>query len=224
MSNIEGIKLNGTVLEIKTGSNVDIHIEDDTLVINTDGTSSGGSSGISGSTSKEYACSGVPVHLGDNLIQHLCGVEITDTEIINEIQKVINTEKIVQVYYGGGYDISKSSYLFTSAINFFMMDIITTGTLALSGPGVAIMCINNKYYYCDTDFWNLNDGVPISKTINLTFKFMDISGEVSSGNGVGTVDTSMSDSSTNPVQNKVIKAYVDTAIASAIGSKLEGEY
>lgn len=182
------MQYNGTeFVEVATGggSNVDIHIEDDTLVINTDGTSSGSGGGGSGSTSKKYTFSGVPVHLGDDLISHLCGVEITDTEIINELQKVINNEKIVQVYYGGGYDISKSSYLFTSAINFFAMDIITTGILPSSGPGVAIIYANNQCYYCDTDFWNLNDGVPISKTINLTFKFMDISGEASSGSGSG---------------------------------------
>lgn len=32
-----------------------------------------------------------------------------------------------------------------------------------------------------------------------------------------TVDTTMSDTSTNPVQNKVIKGYVDTAIGSVVG-------
>lgn len=39
-----------------------------------------------------------------------------------------------------------------------------------------------------------------------------------------SVDTAMSDDSTNPVQNKVIKEYVDNAIVSAISAKLMEEY
>ena len=34
----------------------------------------------------------------------------------------------------------------------------------------------------------------------------------------GTIDGEMSDTSTNTVQNRVIKAYVDSAIAAAIAS------
>lgn len=145
--------------------------------------------GGSGSTPKKYEFSGVPVYMGDDLIPHLCGIEITDTEILNELQKVINNEKIVQVYYGGGYDVSKSSYLFTSAINFFTMDIITTGGLPSSGHGVAIIYANNKCYYCDTDFWDSNDSVAISKTIDLTFKFIEL------GNSSGGGNTSNSEGS-----------------------------
>ena len=39
------ITIDGVDYDLGGGSNVDIHIEDDTIVINTDGTSSGGSSG-----------------------------------------------------------------------------------------------------------------------------------------------------------------------------------
>lgn len=38
-----------------------------------------------------------------------------------------------------------------------------------------------------------------------------------------TVDTEMSDSSTNPVQNKVIKSYVDTAVAGVIGIHFDAD-
>jgi len=40
------------------------------------------------------------------------------------------------------------------------------------------------------------------------------------GGGGGDIDTEMSDVSTNAVQNKVIKEYVDTSIASAINSSI----
>ena len=36
-----------------------------------------------------------------------------------------------------------------------------------------------------------------------------------------TIDTEMSDSSTNPVQNRVIKSYVDDAVASVVGIEFE---
>lgn len=39
-----------------------------------------------------------------------------------------------------------------------------------------------------------------------------------------TADTEMSDTSTNPVQNKVIKAYVDSAIEAAIGAAISASY
>lgn len=38
-----------------------------------------------------------------------------------------------------------------------------------------------------------------------------------------TVDDAMSDSSTNPVQNKVIKSYVDTAVGAVIGIKFDAD-
>ena len=38
-----------------------------------------------------------------------------------------------------------------------------------------------------------------------------------------TVDTAMSDSSTNAVQNKVIKSYVDTAVGAVIGIKFDAD-
>lgn len=42
-----------------------------------------------------------------------------------------------------------------------------------------------------------------------------VDSKVASGGGGVTVDTAMSDTSTNPVQNKVIKQYVDDKVASA---------
>ena len=41
---------------------------------------------------------------------------------------------------------------------------------------------------------------------------------------VTTFDNSMSDSSTNGVQNKVVKSYVDTSIQQAILDSWEGSY
>lgn len=45
-----------------------------------------------------------------------------------------------------------------------------------------------------------------------------------SGSGSGTVDSIMSDFSTNAVQNKIIKNYVDTSIRNAIQSTWEASY
>lgn len=38
-----------------------------------------------------------------------------------------------------------------------------------------------------------------------------------------TIDSAMSDSSTNPVQNKVIKSYVDTAVGSIVGISFDAD-
>lgn len=47
---------------------------------------------------------------------------------------------------------------------------------------------------------------------------------VSGGSGNGIVDTEMSDESTNPVQNKVVKKYIDDKFTTEISNALEGEY
>ena len=39
-----------------------------------------------------------------------------------------------------------------------------------------------------------------------------------------TVDTELSDTSENPVQNKAIKAYIDAKIAEAISGAIGGSY
>lgn len=47
---------------------------------------------------------------------------------------------------------------------------------------------------------------------------------ISGGSGSGIVDNAMSDESTNPVQNKVVKKYIDDKITTAISNALEGDY
>ena len=47
---------------------------------------------------------------------------------------------------------------------------------------------------------------------------------VSGGSGNGIADTEMSDESTNPVQNKVVKKYIDDKFTTEISNALEGEY
>lgn len=49
---------------------------------------------------------------------------------------------------------------------------------------------------------------------------MGLSNSVLINEGSDTIDIEMSDSSTNAVQNKVIKAYIDTAIDETIGEAL----
>lgn len=44
------------------------------------------------------------------------------------------------------------------------------------------------------------------------------------GGEASTIDTEMSDTSTNAVQNKVIKAYVDEQIKNSIAQALQGDY
>jgi hypothetical protein len=95
MSKIDGIKLNGNVLEIETGSNVDIHIEDDTLVINTNGTSSGGGGGSVTNTIKhtaEIECNpeGNWTNINSALVPLLEKLDISK-EYIVKINIVINT-------------------------------------------------------------------------------------------------------------------------------------
>lgn len=100
MSKIEGIKLNGTVLDIETGSNVDIHIEDDTLVINTDETGNG-SSGSSGSNG------GLSI-----------AAEIPDGDILNVLQNLCNRLNKSKKYY--------LDFKFTTELNFGMVYSATT--------------------------------------------------------------------------------------------------
>lgn len=48
----------------------------------------------------------------------------------------------------------------------------------------------------------------------------DLLEQVEQGGGGVTVDSEMSDTSENPVQNKVVKDYVDSAISEAITNTL----
>ena len=74
------------------------------------------------------------------------------------------------------------------------------------GPDIVAEGLYFGYFYvCDEDEPGVYDWFNI---------------QVQEGGGGGTVDTAMSDTSTNAVQNKVIKQYVDTSIASAINSSI----
>lgn len=146
MSKIDGIKLNGTVLEIETGSNVDIHIEDDTLVINTDGTSSGGSSGGNVSTIETTI-------INKSLITNYKFEEgfikgtIEDTAVINEILEKLGKYGGADVYLKQKGELEeegmKGSYTLSgcnSGVSCALMDI------KVDNVGIESLFVIGSYY------------------------------------------------------------------------------
>ena len=109
---------------------------------------------------------------------------------------------------------------------------IGSGFLADNGKYVSILHIGTTSPTYDSQIWidNTDSSKPILKIFDGT-NWVTISGS-SSGSGTSiTVDTAMSSTSTNPVQNKVIKAYVDSKsvnisadLDNAIQNKTDGIY
>ena len=93
----------------------------------------------------------------------------------------------------------------------------------------------SKYYNYNGKVWNefgSGGGSNVNATVEGDTLTLEIGGTSSGGNGIGgsssgssvTVDTSMSDTSTNPVQNKVIKEYIDNAVSNLGGTGSGGVY
>ena len=109
---------------------------------------------------------------------------------------------------------------------------IGSGFLADNGKYISILHIGTTSPTYDSQIWidNTDSSKPILKIFDGT-NWVTISGS-SSGSGTSiTVDSAMSDTSTNPVQNKVIKAYVDSKsvdisadLDNAIQNKTDGIY
>ena len=140
-----------------------------------------GSGAGSSEESKVFTFSGKPALLNNNLVENLCGIEITDQTILNGIKDFLSHKALIQVNYENGFDISKSSHLLSTLQVLFTMEIITVGGVPdTSGQAVAILGIDGHYFYCDTDFWNTTDSAPIDKTIELEFKFVNLTGSTPS--------------------------------------------
>ena len=94
---------------------------------------------------------------------------------------------------------------------------IGSGFLADNGKYINILHIGTTSPTYDSQIWidNTDSSKPILKIFDGT-NWIAISGSSSSI----TVDSAMSDTSTNPVQNKVIKEYVDNKILSGDNIKL----
>ena len=109
---------------------------------------------------------------------------------------------------------------------------IGSGFLADNGKYISILHIGTTSPTYDSQIWidNTDSSKPILKIFDGT-NWIAIS-SASSGSGTSiTVDTAMSSTSTNPVQNKVIKAYVDGKSVdisadsdNAIQTKTDGIY
>lgn len=86
---------------------------------------------------------------------------------------------------------------------------IGNGFLADNGKYISILHIGTTSPLYDSQIWidNTDSAKPILKIYDGT-DWIAISGASSGGTSI-TVDEAMSDTSTNPVQNKVIKRYVD---------------
>ena len=109
---------------------------------------------------------------------------------------------------------------------------IGSGFLADNGKYISILHIGTTSPTYDSQIWidNTDSSKPILKIFDGT-NWVTISGS-SSGSGTSiTVDSAMSDTSTNPVQNKVIKKYIDdkeinvsAEVDNAIEEKDDGLY
>jgi hypothetical protein len=83
--------------------------------------------------------------------------------------------------------------------------------------------IGEKTIYTSSLTINGYKGFTTTELVTIDPKYLpeDIGG---GGFPIEALDTEMSDSSENPVQNKVIKAYVDSAIEAAIGAAIAASY
>lgn len=78
-------------------------------------------------------------------------------------------------------------------------------------------------YVGTTDVYTQGYFYKCTETDTDVYEWVNISVQ-SGGGGGGDIDTQMSDTSTNAVQNKVIKAYVDSQVSSAITEVLNTNY
>ncbi len=96
---------------------------------------------------------------------------------------------------------------------------------ATDSAGVYLSTIGIGEKYAEIRLEDVNENAPVAianlrtptgaGTDNYAATKGYVDSKVASGGGGVTVDTAMSDTSTNPVQNKVIKQYVDDKVASA---------
>ncbi|MBR6403203.1 MAG: hypothetical protein IKS48_07445 [Eubacterium sp.] len=79
-------------------------------------------------------------------------------------------------------------------------------------------------YVGETDTYTQGYFYKCAETDNDVYEWVNISVQSGGGGGGGDIDTQMSDTSTNAVQNRVIKAYVDGQVSSAITEVLNTNY
>lgn len=79
-------------------------------------------------------------------------------------------------------------------------------------------------YVGETDTYTQGYFYKCAETDNDVYEWVNISVQSGGGGGGGDIDTQMSDTSTNAVQNKVIKQYVDSQVSQAITEVLNTNY
>jgi hypothetical protein len=129
-----------------------------------------------------------------------------DTEMSNSSTNAVQN-KVIKAYVDGG-DAALREYVDSKDIQISEMPEPTSEfvgkVVQYIGPDDDEYGFYFGYFYvCDED----EPGV---------YAWFNI--QVQEGGGGGTIDTAMSDTSTNAVQNKVIKSYVDTTVNSAVSS------
>lgn len=130
---------------------------------------------------------------GDGNYLEVRELKMNDDMTVTEEQKAYNAETLNKVMAGESVILSYNGIFFNKSI--WMDDIIVIFTAYIPGSS-------------DETFYELAISMEFDGTVYLdTYE-------------KGTIDTTMSDSSENAVQNKVVKKYIDDAVAGAITTTL----
>ena len=132
-------------------------------------------------------------------------------DVEGNISAMSGTTRLWRVYVTNNVD---SDQLFRAPL-FVLSDPLSQKSVQAKQDGDA--AVKMEYFDGTTSkgYARLKIGTPTEDDDAATKEYVD--NKAAAGGGV-IVDTAMSSTSTNPVQNKVIKQYVDSAIAVAINS------
>lgn len=143
----------------------------------------------------------------------------------NEVDPVTGKFRLFQSGGGGGTVDTEMSDTSTNAVQNKVIKAYVDGKTPLEEMPEPSAELNGKIvqYVGETDVYTQGYFYKCIETDVDYYEWVNISVQ-SGGGGGGDIDTQMSDTSTNAVQNKVIKNYVDSQVSQAITEVLNTNY
>lgn len=143
----------------------------------------------------------------------------------NEVDPVTGKFRLFQSGGGGGTVDTEMSDTSTNAVQNKVIKAYVDGKTPLEEMPEPSAELDGKIvqYVGETDVYTQGYFYKCTETDVDYYEWVNISVQ-SGGGGGGDIDTQMSDTSTNAVQNKVIKNYVDSQVSQAITEVLNTNY
>ena len=143
----------------------------------------------------------------------------------NEVDPVTGKFRLFQSGGGGGTVDTEMSDTSTNAVQNKVIKAYVDGKTPLEEMPEPSVELDGKIvqYVGETDVYTQGYFYKCTETDVDYYEWVNISVQ-SGGGGGGDIDTQMSDTSTNAVQNKVIKNYVDSQVSQAITEVLNTNY